>query len=75
MDEKCTISFFFPSKYVIVTFVISIGYINIVVMYVTLIITYMTMYTFTTKITHRTDLNIVVKIIDLDTSCIYSHNH
>jgi hypothetical protein len=67
--------FIFPSKYVIVTFVISIGYINIVVTYVTIIITYMTMYTFTTKITHRTNLNIVVKIINLDTSCIYSHNH
>jgi hypothetical protein len=27
------------------------------------------------KITHRTNLTIVVKIVDLGTSCIYSCNH
>ncbi len=28
-----------------------------------------------TKMTQRTNLNVVVKVVDLDTSCIYSHNH
>jgi hypothetical protein len=28
-----------------------------------------------TKMTHSTNLTIVVKLIDLDTNCIYSHNH
>ncbi len=28
-----------------------------------------------TKITHRTNLTIVVKVVDLDTSRIYSPNH
>jgi len=33
------------------------------------------LYTFTTKMTHRTNLTIVVKVVDLDISCIYNHNH
>jgi hypothetical protein len=28
-----------------------------------------------TKMTHRTNLIVIVKLVDLDTSCIYSHNH
>jgi len=28
-----------------------------------------------TKMTHRTNPTVVVKVVDLDTSCIYSRNH
>ncbi len=28
-----------------------------------------------TKMTSRTNLIVIVKVVDLDTSCIYSHNH
>jgi hypothetical protein len=28
-----------------------------------------------TKMTHRTNLTVVVKVVDLDISCIYNHNH
>jgi len=31
-------------------------------------------YTFMTKMTHRTNLTILIKVVDLDTICIYSHN-
>ncbi len=27
------------------------------------------------KMTHRTNPTVVIKKLDLDTSCIYSHNH
>jgi hypothetical protein len=33
------------------------------------------LHTFMTKMTHRTNLSIVVKLVDLDTNHIYSHNH
>jgi hypothetical protein len=35
----------------------------------------MSLHTFTTKITHRTNLTIIVKVVDLNINCIYNHNH
>ncbi len=39
------------------------------------IVAYMTIHTFTTKMTHRTNATIIIKEVDLDISCIYSRNH
>jgi hypothetical protein len=57
--------------------VTSFDYINIVVVvaYVIIIVTYMTTHTFTIEMTHKTNLIIVIKVVDLNTSHIYSCNH
>ncbi len=59
-----------------VAFATSFGYINTIVTYVTTIVTYMTTHKkIMTKITHRTNLIMIVKIINLNTSHIYNRNY
>ncbi len=57
---------------IIVTFATSFD-INTLIVYVTTIMTYMITYIY--EMTRRTNIIVVVKVVDLDVNHIYNHNH